>query len=226
MRAIKQLSIVFCLAVFLLAACGSKTDNSTVDLDTNETDDKLNESLQGLIENEYEDLEITAAILERTEILPGAAIPLTITITNSGSENIIYTMGSGSFETPQALIMEIPGLQSILPSDYLGIATMDMRTNELLPGESIQHTLHIRAIEPNKNFNDYTYNKWGEGEQYIGDIKWNKLQEEYSDLTAAAVDTYKGTVYFLYYINDDEHLNPTLSATGYASCDFTIKVTE
>jgi len=233
MKMIKQI-FVFCAAALLLTACGSKTRDITSEAPADEaeaeqnvnTDDQLNESLNGLIKDEYAGLEITAAVLERKAILPGDAVPIAITITNNGDKTIIYNMGSGSFETPQAIQLDIPELQPILARDHLGIATLDMRSNELLPGESIEHTLYIRTIEPNENFNDYTYNKWQDEETYIGDIAWNDLQKEHNDLTPAATGSYEGTIYFLYYINEGEQVNPTLSATGYSTSNFTISVTD
>ena len=233
MNKAKSLLLVTFLIILSLSACGKSPDKKESETDTvkNEeaktenNEDETNESLHGLIEDEYEDLEITAEVLQRMAILPGSTIPLSITITNTGDQKIIYTQGSGSFEIPEALVLDIPKLQAILPKDHLGVATMDIRSGELLPGETLNYTLNIRAIEPSDTFNDYTYSKWDNGNEYIADIDWETLVGEYSDLTPAKADTYNGHVYFLYAL-ENEQGNPTLSPTGYSGQKFSVTITE
>ena len=233
MNKAKAVLLVTFLIIFSLSACGkrqepkdnkdntTKTENAKSETDEKETP----ESLHGLIEDEYANLEITAEVLQRMAILPGSTIPLSVSITNNGDQKIIYTQGSGSFEIPEALVLDISKLQAILPKDHLGVATMDIRSGELLPGETLNYTLNIRAIEPTENFNDYTYSKWNDGNEYIADIDWETLSGEYSDLTAAKADTYEGHVYFLYAL-ENEQGNPTLSPTGYSGKKFTVTITK
>lgn len=229
----KNIIFVFLIATFLLTACASKVNDNdnTIEDQTNEaetesesTSNELDASLEGLTKDEYKDLEITAELKEQSSFQPGSTVPVEVTIKNNGDKSIAYTIGSGSFETPQALMLTTDELQPILAKDHLDAATLDIRTSELMPGESIQHTMYIRAIEPNENFANYTYEKWEASEEYIGDTTWENLQAEHSDLTASQPGEYTGTVYFLYYINDEEEVNPTLNATGYTACDFTVNI--
>ncbi|MDL2234339.1 hypothetical protein LJC63_12295, partial [Ruminococcaceae bacterium OttesenSCG-928-L11] len=190
-------------------------------------EEEENNPLKDLIKNQYEDLEITAAVLLRRAILPGSSIPVTVAITNNGDKTIFYTQGSGVFETPQALRTQFDGLQVVLPKDHLGIATMDFVTKELAPGESLEFVVNVLAIEPNEQFASYTYETYNEDEIYIADMEWPDLQEKYPDLTAAAAGSYTGTVNFLYTLPaEDGAADPFSGATGYAQAEVTIGVTE
>lgn len=216
----------------LLTGCGNKNNVKTeipeVEKETtiDEGQPQTNEKLSGLIENEDPDIEVTAAVLERKAILPGSTIPLAVKITNNGNNKIVYVLGSGSFETPQAIFMDIPKLQPILPKDYLGAATMDMQYKELLPGETIEYTQYIRVITPSDKFDEYAYDKWQKDQMYIADMEWETLNGEYSDLTLASTGSYDGNVYFAYYIEDATQETPPANATGYSVGKFTIGVTE
>lgn len=232
MKNIKKYLFIISSAVLLLTGCGNKenikteTPDEEQELETDNTETEINEKLNGLIENEDPDLEVTAAVLERKAILSGSAIPLNVTITNKGTNKIIYVLGSGSFKTPQAMFLDIPELQPILPQDYLGAATLDLQYRELMPGESLQYTQYIRAIEPNKEFDEYTYEKWQKDQLYIADIEWSDLKTDYSDLQLIPPGSYEGSVYFLYYIADSNQEIMPSNATGYTAGKFLIGVTE
>jgi hypothetical protein len=236
-------------AMFLLVACGSgNTDsdnNTTPESDTstpeeNEQEentqedteyisgDTIEERLSGLTKDEYEALEITAEVLERKAIIPGSTFPVNVTIKNNGDETIVYPHGSGSFDTPEALFLDAADLQPVLPKDQLGPAmTMDMRYNELSPGEELTFILYVRAIEPNSEFDTWTYDLYAESETYIGEVEWSDLQKDFPDLTAAEPGSYDVHVYFLYYVlSEDTQAEGNASVTGYAQSTLTISVTE
>lgn len=182
--------------------------------------------LEGLVENEYDGLEMTAAVLPRMAILPGSSIPVTVTVKNTGEKTLVYTKGSGSFTTPQALFLLSNDLQPILPDDQTGIATMDFRVEELKPGEEISFVLNVRAIAPNENFDNYTYELKNQEQTYIADMEWTALQEKYTDLTAVAAGSYDVDAYFTYFIQDGETENVTGSPSGFAKTTVTIGVSE
>lgn len=231
----KTCFLVFAV-VLLLTACSTPEETpiekpqEVTEKETKAEPDKKNgqleEKLSGLTKDLYPDMTVTAAVLERKAILPGAAIPLTITVENKGDKKIVYSQGSGSFSTPQALILDIPDLQAVLPKDHLGVATMDIRTKELHPGETLKYTLYIMAVEPNENFDNYTYDRWNSDETYLPDLEWNELQKAHSDLKAITAGSYQGDVYFLYDIMTDESENQTLGTATYTQSSFTLTVSE
>lgn len=156
-----------------------------------------------LVLNKYEGLEMSAAILPRNAILPGMTVPVTITVTNNGDRTVAYVHGSGSFDTPEAVRLEVNGLQPVLPEDNLGIATADYVVKELTPGQSLTFTLKVKAIEPNENFNHYTYDLFFNKQLYIGDLNMIELFEMYDDLAPAAPGAYEGVASFVYYLAED-----------------------
>lgn len=204
----------------------TETESVPETVETSAKEDTINDILLGLEKNAYKDLEITGTVLNRMAILPGSTVPLTITITNHGDQKVVYSQGSGSFDIPQSLFLDIPGLQPIRPQDHLGAATLDMRNGEILPGETLEYTLHIRAIEPHESFDDYTYDIWNESEEYIGDIEWDKLKESHPELIPAKAGTYEGTIYFTYYLAGDEETTPLTSATHFTESTFSFSITE
>ena len=186
------------------------------------------EHLSGLRKNEYEGIEMTAAVLPRMALLTGSAIPVTVTIKNTGDKTIAYTHGSGAHQTPSALSVRIPELQPVMPRDYLGIATMDMVTKELKPDETLEFTTTVMAVKPNVNFDVWTHEYYGEGDdRYIGDLAWQDLQERYPELESINPGSYEGHIYFAYYVLGENGVeNPMGQATEYAQADFTIGITE
>ena len=230
----KKFKLMILIAALLLAiGCTSdtteadETNQTESDTQASEADTVTIESrLEGLVHNEYPDLEMTAAVLERKSIIPGATFPVSITIKNNGDKTIMYIWGSSSYEIPESLLIDAVGLQPILPISHLGIATLDMKTELLEPGEELAYILHVRAIEPNDNFNQYTLDMYAEDQSYIGDIEWDKLQESFSDLVAAEPASYDIDVYFMYYILDAESENVLSEVTGYAASSFSITVSD
>lgn len=198
-------------------------DPAETTADPDETDDLYSE----LTLNEYDGLEITAEILTRNAIIPGSTIPVTVIIANNGEKSISFTQGSGSFTTPQALSLAIDGLQPVLPSDHLGAATMDFVTKELKPGEELSFVMNIKAIEPNDEFNTYTYELYNQKQIYIGDMDIEDLFNNYEDLVPAKAGTYEGLVTFLYQTIEDENAADRFGEpTGYNQVPVSITVTE
>ena len=179
-----------------------------------------------LILDEYDGIAVTAAILERKAILPGAAIPVQVTVANTGDKTISYVQGSGSHTTPAALLIEADGLQVVRYKDHLGFATMDFVTKELKPGESVNFTVYVMAVEPHASFSDYTDEVYKDNQQYIAELEWAKLQEDFPALTAAANGSYNGRAYLRYYVLE-EGAGPMLTQepTGYAQGDFLVNIT-
>ena len=235
----KKLKFVIVIAVLLVTS--GCTGNMTGKDRTTQTESELNTQseeaseenaeatrnrLKGLVLNEYPDLEITAAVLERKAILPGAVFPVNITVKNNGDRSIAYVRGSGSYEVPEALVIDAAGLQPILPVSHLGIATLDLRTEYLEPGEQLEYIWYVRAIEANDNFDQYTHDLYTEEQSYIGDLSWEELKDTFPDLIAAAPASYDIYVYFTYYILDTESENLFSETTGYAESIFSVSVTE
>ncbi|GEM_PF-1561346 len=199
----------------------------TVAVPSETADETAADPYAGLTLNQYEGLEMTAAILPRNAIIPGTTVPVTIVITNNGDQSISYTQGSGSFTTPQALQFTVNGLQPILPEDYLGAATMDYVVKELNPGESLQFTMNVKTVEPNENFVNYTYDLYNKDQTYIADLDIQDLYDRYPDLTPAAGGSYEGTASFVYRLTEtDKDAAMFGEPTGYIQAPITISVTE
>ena len=235
MKRIVRMSLIV-LAIIALAACAGQEDELQPDVidDGNanqqpgednhmDVDDIEEDRLRDLIRDQYGELELTVAVSDYEEVLPGSTIPIIITIANNGDEKISYTVGSGSFEVPRALILNIPDLQPVLPKSHLGAVTMDLMYKELPPGDQVQYTLFVRVIEPNDNFVNYSHQLWLEGEEYIAYVEWPALLEKFPGLKAAQPGDYEGYIYFLYALGDVEsHI--MLGETGYTRVNFRISV--
>lgn len=223
------------------ADSSTSTDDSSAPEESENTTQTLAEKLEGLTEDEYDGLTITAEVDSTATYAPGDAIPVKVTIENTGEETIVYVQGSGSFTTPTALFADAEALQVVKAQDQLGVATMDYRTQELAPGESLEFTLYLMAIDPSEAFDDYAYELNGE-ELYIAEMSWDELSKRYTDLVAAQPGEYEGGVYFRYYVKnagngdaksdstDDSDSNSEVDvingATGYSKALFTIAVAE
>ena len=169
-----------------------------------------------LIENEYPDLEITAAVLERMAILPGSTIRVSVGITNNGDQTIAFVHGSGSNEVPDALRLVSEDLQPILPPTPFGIATMDFRVETLKPGESLDFSLFVRAIEPNEDFNLYTFNWYMDNQTYIGEADWEAISQKFPSLKEVEPGAHRVSVYFFYTIVDSGDVDIFgIEATGF-----------
>lgn len=246
MKKLKYISVMLLALIFLLAGCGSgnqspgntDTTNDTTPTATEETissdetleteaDLSIEDRLTDLIRDEYDGLEISAVVLERKAIIPGSIIPVTVTIRNNGEQTIVYPHGSSSSEIPEALLVDAVGLQPVLSESQLGIATMDMVYNELAPGEELTFVINVMAIEPNEEFETYTFELYNESGTYIGNMSWEEIQAEFPNLTAVAPGSFDIHVYFTYYVLTEEtRSDATASVTGYAQADLTITVTE
>jgi hypothetical protein len=195
-------------------------------VDTNTSAESTNTEVNPfseLIENEYEGLTITAAVLPRNAILSGMSIPITVILSNNGDSTISYIQGSGSYTIPNALDVRSDKLQTVVSEDRLGIATNDFVTKTLAPGESLSYTVTVRAINKNSNFFNYTMDSIAHS-KYIGNTSWEELQQSYPDLEAAAPDSYDINIYFAYNIsNDDDFLG---TATGYIMTTLPITISE
>lgn len=246
MKNLKYISVMLLAIIFLLAGCGSgnqtpaneNTANDTSPTVTDETTSSdetgvtetvlsIEERLADLVKDEYDALEISAAVLERKAIIPGSVIPVTVTIKNNGEQTIVYPHGSSSSEIPEALLVDAVGLQPVLSESQLGIATLDMVYNELAPGEELAFVINIMAIEPNEEFETYTLELYDKDGTYIGNMTWEEIQAKFPALTAVAPGSFDIHIYFTYYILTEETQgDATASATGYTQSDLTITVTE
>jgi len=195
------------------------TNTSNEDISTNTDINPFSE----LIENEYDGLTITAAVLPRNAILSGMSIPITVILSNDGDSEISYVQGSSSYTIPNALDVRSDKLQTVVSEDRLGIATSDFVTKTLAPGESLNYTVIVRAINKNSNFFNYTMDSIAH-EKYIGNTSWEELQQSYPDLEAAVPDSYDINIYFAYNIsNNDDFLG---TATGYTMTTLPITISE
>ena len=193
----------------------------------NKENNQNDELLNGLNHNLYSGIEMSADVLPRAAIHPGSTVPVTVVISNTGDKTVVYTHGSGSADTPEAMHVRIPGLQPILPKDWLGAVTADFQSKELKPGETLNFTTFVRAIEPHASFNEYTHSRFTEQGTYIGDVEWEELQSLHTGLTAAAAGSFTGHAFFRYYVLDEgDEMDLTREAEGYASTEFTITIDE
>lgn len=185
------------------------------------------EMLKALARDEYDGLEMTAEILQRSATLPGSVVPVTVLIKNTGDKTIAYTHGSGSFETPQSLYTNMHGLQVVKPKDHLGVMTMDMQTKHLKPGEELKYVVNVMAIEPNAKFHDYSFDMHSKDGAYIAETPFDELFETHNDLVAAKPGSYDGSVYFLYSVMDENAgIDLAFKNTGYVQADFKITVND
>ena len=182
------------------------------------------EFLAGLTKDEYDGLDFSVDVLERNAILPGMAFQATVALENKGDKTLFYTQGSGSFETPEALVLYSDTLQTVIPRDRLGIMTMDFVVQSLRPGDSLLFKLPVMAIEPSPDFGACTFELFGE-EIYIADMEWSALQERYPDLAPAAPGAWTLKAYFRYGVNDGAGETDTLGGdTGYAEAECVVSV--
>lgn len=232
MKKIISIALVLALAVLGFAACSPKDvppaeSDLPVEPDTTGVDPEgmsmTEERLNNLTENEYDGISVTVEDLGTDDIASGSIVPVKITVKNTGDKSVVYTLGSGMFKTPQALWMDIPKLQPVLPEDYVGPATMDYVVKELAPGETISHTMYVMAVDPHPEFDNYTYDYYSSESSYIGSRDYTDLFERYPELTLAPEGSYNASVYFTYYLKDN--VNAVGNPTGYAKADFVINLT-
>ena len=176
----------------------------------------LEELTEGLIENEYPGLVIEAVVLERMAILPGSTIRVSVTLSNQGDETIAFVKGSGSNEVPEALRIFSDDLQPILTPDRLGFATMDFVVETLEPGETRNYSLYVRAVWPNENFDDYTFQLFVDGEGYMGELDWESVSQRFPNLLEVESGPHSVSVYLFYTIVNSEEMDMFgMEATGF-----------
>ena len=182
--------------------------------------------LADLTKDEYDGLDFSVNVIERSAILPGMVFQATVLVENKGDKTLSYTQGSGSFETPDALVLYSDTLQTVLTRDRLGIMTMDFVTNELKPGDNLLFKLPVMAIEPSPDFNACAFELFGE-ELYIADMEWPDLQERYPDLAAVEPGAYTLKAFFRYSIREGGEagqFDAFGGDTGYAEAECTVSV--
>ena len=199
---------------------GNTDGNGIIDIGTGGVTD-IETLIENLVQDEYPQLEITAAVLERMAILPGSTVRLSIAITNNGDETINFIKGSGSFKIPDALYVMSEQIQTIPSADRLGIATMDFVVETLEPGDNLTFDYYLRMIQPNIEFDQMTRDLFMEEEVYVADLSWEDLQSKFPDLVPLESGTYEVQVFFLYSIaepqegDSDELFFNFSDATGY-----------
>jgi len=213
----KRLLLLILIITLALSGCGLSIQPSApvppqrpdapdhIDTPADDADDTdLSDTGSFVGRGESHGLELTAAVLIRRAILPGDVFPVSVAVANNGDNTIAYTLGSGSFAIPEALIFEMDSLQPILPKDRLGIATADYVVRELAPGESADYVVYAMAIEPDPDFDSHTFKLYADEGEYIADMEWSRLTEIIPGLIPAQPGPYSGTVRF-YYILPDEN---------------------
>lgn len=229
----KKILLFSFISMLMLAGCkneNTETEPTKATTETTETTPGTSvpaeESAEGLIENQYDGILIEASVPESTGMTSGSAVPITISVTNTGEENVYYVHGSGTHMIPEAIRLTSEQLQPVIPADHLGIATMDYVTKELKPGEELEYVIYLMLMEPTSEFNTITYDMFHNNQTYIADVGWRELSENYSDFKAIASGTYTNRAEFQYFLADDEG-NPSLAApTGVNKAEFTITVAE
>lgn len=176
-------------------------------------------------ENQYDGLEFTASLANRMAVLPGEIFGVAISVQNTGEETISYTLGAGTNTTPDAIVLEVPGLQTILPEDHLGLSTRDYQVVNLEPGASLKYTLNAAAIEPQDTFDELSLNLYTADGTYIGNFSADELKKADPTLTPAATGSYTGTAYFAYTVlTEDGSVDAFSGPTGYATSDFSFTI--
>lgn len=219
---IKGLAMAVTAAVLLAGNLAADLPNESI---TTEPTWEAAAPYADLVLNKYKGLEISAAILPRNAILPGMTVPVSIVVTNRGNQSVTYVHGSGSFTTPEAVHLDVNGLQPILPEDHLGIALMNYVVKDLSPGQSLTFTINVKVIEPNENFNNYTHDLFFNKQVYIGDLSMKDLFSMYGELTPASPGAYEGVATFVYYYADGpQDTNVWGNGNGYIQAPITIYV--
>jgi len=225
----KKYLIIILATMLFLAGCGTTTGPSSSDDQASgaQDDGSVPDAIEGLTQNQYDGLEISVNVLERKAILPGTAFQATVVIENKGELAISYVQGSGSYTTPDAVFLYSSTLQTVIPQDRLGIATMDFVTQELKPGESLLFKIDVLAIEPNPDFDQFTHELYMDEHIYIADLEFSDLQDRIPSLVAVAPGSYLLKAYFLYTVPEEGggEFDFLGGATGYAVAETVINVT-
>lgn len=240
----KLLTICTLSLALLLSACGAdpsapvleptgtpaasgQVEPSTLPADIPPSPDTSKEDpLEGLTENLYDGLELTATVDPAKEIQPGGLIEVTVKAKNTGDQSIFYALGSGSFTTPQAIRLQSESFQRVLPEDQLGMSTMDYRTNELKPGEELEYTMFALAIAPFDEFDQYTFTLYNTDKTYIATLTPAQLQEKYTEVAVIGQGSYTGSVYMIYSLPEDDASTQGIAFPGYNQATFEITIVE
>lgn len=181
--------------------------------------------LAGLVPGLCPELSVLATPAAGGVVAPGNSVAVDIEIKNNGAAPVFYVQGSGSFRTPQALFLAAEGLQPVLPADHTGPATMDYVTKQLAAGEVMRFTLYLRAIAPDPDFDNATFELYNRERLYIAELSWAELHRRYPTLCAAAPGRYACRAYFTCTPAPKDGAPPFISGPeGYAEGAFDITV--
>lgn len=241
MKQILASVLALALSAALLAGCtsasaattsSSKASSASSSSSATTTMDKtdIERMLAELMENEYSDLVVTAKV-EETDVVPGGVAKVEITVSNEGDKTIVYTRGSHLLENPDALLMEVEGLQPIMSKDQLEAmddsSKSEDRMHKLEAGKKETFDMHVLAAKPNAEFDERTHHVYASDNKYLADLEWDAIHAMYPDLEKAAVGSYEGHAYFTYYVlADGAEISTSQTPTGYSMANFTIKVAE
>ena len=186
--------------------------------------------VEGLSADTYPDLEMTAVVLERMAILPGAVFRVNITLTNHGDKTVAYTQGSGMNVIPDALFMTSESLQVILPEDRMGISTDDFVVAPIEPGESVSFDWYVLAVEPNAQFNESASLLYMQEGIYIATLSPEEIAESIPGLVPVAPGQYNVEVAFRFRVQentDGEELAFLFSEdSSYVTATLTVGISE
>lgn len=184
----------------------------------------IEERLKDLSPCLYDGL-IISATTSTEPLAPGETATIEVEIQNDGDEPVIYVQGSGRFITPQAVFIDIEGLQPVAPADHMGPMTMDYVTKPLAPGEMLSFTFYVRAVEPSDEFDNLAFDLFIKEQTYIADLPWKELHKKGTTLKAAQPGEYEGQVYFTYAMpSKEEGMEFVPAAEGYISVPFIIQI--
>lgn len=188
-------------------------------------EDYMKELIASTTENEYPELEVTAAILERNLILPGASYRIHVYLKNNGDKTLSYVHGSGTAVNPDSIFLSVPEMQVVPAKENLGAMTMDYRVDQIAPGETKEYVYSVMAINPVENFEEIARNYLVETEKYIGEENLEVLAEKYPELTAVEAGQYTGEVYFFYsVVGEDGNMDVTGTPSGHAKTELNIAI--
>lgn len=214
MRKLKVLALVLTV-ILVLVGCGKEDFDGKDEI--GDIIEDYNESLGYKLEkNQYSGLEITGAVVEKKAILPGHPFKVDIIVKNTGDQVVHYAVGSGQAVIPSALSLVVGEMQPVEPKEHLGPMTSDFRMASLNPGESVEYTYYVAAIEEDDDFLQASFELNANG-IYVGEVPLQEYQNDYPDFEPVKPGKYKAKALFLYSVGDAE--NPTGNPTGYMVSD-------
>lgn len=187
--------------------------------------ENIEEQIATLQKDIYPELQITAAVLERKAILPGDIFKVSISVTNSGTKDVSFENGSGSYAVPESIKIYIDGMQVIPQQDRLGPVTLDLSYKSIKAGETLTFDYYVAAIKESDEFMDIASQFFIEQDKYIGDMSPEELLKAYPDLVVSDNGGYQGQVFFTYMApSESGEVDLTMSANGYAQAEFGITI--